>query len=214
MRRHGNSVATLWYIFKNVLLHKNINKISISWSHCTSDTNNFWILGYKALSQSSHTATVTLSRKISPCQLAGFINFRISSTAWLEIWKMTPFLQHASLTEFLAFKQFICNVFHSNSLVYQRFTECLNWASPTVGTRNTAVINRWEFFPSWNIYFREKTYRKQNKEVTYVLCWVMIESKEKQKEGKREKAASTKTQRQENLRLGPGALTVVAEQAQ
>lgn len=138
-------------------------------------------MGYKALSQSSHTATVILSKKISPCQLASFTNFRKSSIAWLEIWKMTPLLQHSSLTEFLAFKQYICNVFNSNSLVYQRFTEYLNWASPIVGTGNTAVINRWKSFPSWNIYFREKTYHKQNKEVTYVLCRVMIESKEKQK---------------------------------
>lgn len=40
-------------------------------------------------------------------------------------------------------------------------------------------------FPQWNVYFRGKTYHKQNKEVTYVLCWVMIGTKKKRKEEKR-----------------------------
>lgn len=102
----------------------------------------------QALSQSIHAVTVILPRKISPGQLASFTDFRRSSMAWLEIWKMTPFLQHASLTELLAFKQHICSMFNSNSLLYQRFTEHLHWSSPIEGDGNTAIINRWKPFPS------------------------------------------------------------------
>lgn len=100
---------------------------------------------------------------------------------------MTPFLQHASLTELLALRQPICSMFNSNSLVYQRFTECLPWAKHIEGAGNTAIIKSRKPFPWWNMYFWRKTHHKQNKEVTYVFCWVMIATEKKQEEGKRKR---------------------------
>lgn len=100
---------------------------------------------------------------------------------------MTPFLQHASPTELLALRQHICSMFYSNSLVYQRFTECLPWARHIEGAGNTAVIKSRKPFPWWNIYFWRKTHHKRNKEGTCVFCWVMIGTKKKQEEGKRKR---------------------------